>query len=75
MNLSQQIASPQVLGAFVRSTRKAAQLTQPELALVAGTGVPFIVDLEHGKPTVQLGKVLDVLAALGITVTAESLSA
>ena len=40
-------------------------LTQPDLALTAGVGVRFIVDLEGGKPTVRLEQVLRVIDALG----------
>jgi y4mF family transcriptional regulator len=58
------------LGTAVRAKRKASGLTQPELAMASGTGVPFIVDLERGKPTIQFGKTLDVLAALGIELRA-----
>lgn len=52
-------------GAFIRATRKAQGLRQDELAGVAGVGIRFIVDLEAGKPTAQLGKALQVLRALG----------
>lgn len=54
------------IGMKVRESRKCQGLTQPALALVAGTGLRFIVDLESGKPTCQIGKVLQVLMALGI---------
>jgi len=40
-------------------------LTQQDLALAAGVGVRFIVDLEGGKPTVRLEQVLRVVDALG----------
>ena len=40
-------------------------LTQPQLALAAGVGVRFIVDLESGKPTLRLENVLRVIDALG----------
>jgi y4mF family transcriptional regulator len=53
------------IGAIVRTTRKAAGLRQDELAGAAGVGLRFIVDLEAGKPTAQIGKTLQVLAALG----------
>lgn len=43
-------------------------MTQEDLALTSGTGVRFIVDLEKGKPTCQIGKVLAVLQTLGIRV-------
>lgn len=52
----------------MRSTRKAMGVTQQELALTSGTGLRFIIDLEHGKPTCQLGKALTVLSTLGIQV-------
>ena len=53
------------IGDIVRNTRKAAGLRQDELAGAAGVGLRFIVDLEAGKPTAQIGKALQVLAALG----------
>jgi hypothetical protein len=40
-------------------------MTQPQLALAAGVGVRFIVELEAGKPTVRLLNVLRVIDALG----------
>jgi y4mF family transcriptional regulator len=57
------------LGSIVREERKAQGLRQSELAAACGVGVRFIVDLEAGKPTVQLGKVLKVLATLGCDVS------
>ena len=59
------IKSPQELGDALRSSRKQLGLTQPQLALVAGVGVRFIVDLEAGKPTVRLDSVMRVIEALG----------
>lgn len=59
------IRSPQQLGAALRAARKQLRLTQPQLALAAGVGVRFIVDLEAGKPTLRLAKVLRVIDALG----------
>lgn len=43
-------------------------MRQDQLAGAAGVGVRFVVELEAGKPTVQLGKTLEVLAALGCSV-------
>jgi len=34
--------------------------------LYSGTGLRFIIDLEKGKPTCQIGKMLQVLNALGL---------
>jgi HTH-type transcriptional regulator / antitoxin HipB len=59
------IRSPQQLGAALRAARKQLGLTQPQLALAAGVGVRFIVDLEAGKPTLRLAYVLRVIDALG----------
>ncbi len=53
------------LGAVLRAARKQLGLTQPQLALAAGVGVRFIVDLEAGKPTLRLENVLRVIDALG----------
>jgi HTH-type transcriptional regulator/antitoxin HipB len=59
------IRSPQQLGHVLRAARKQLGLTQPQLALAAGVGVRFIVDLEAGKPTLRLENVLRVIDALG----------
>ena len=68
------IKSPQELGMALRSARKRLGLTQPQLALAAGIGVRFIVDLERGKPTVRLDSVLRVIEALGGVITLDGLS-
>ena len=54
------------LGELVKLTRKGLGLTQESLALAAGTGLRFIIELEKGKPTCQLQKALTVLNVLGI---------
>jgi len=54
------------IGQRVRQTRQQLGLTQPQLALAVGVGIRFIVDLEAGKPTMRLDKVLQVLAGLGL---------
>lgn len=56
-------------GAVLRETRRREGLTQQQLALSSGTGDRFIVDLENGKETAQLGKALGIAAALGIKIT------
>ncbi|NTV94320.1 MAG: helix-turn-helix transcriptional regulator [Thiobacillus sp.] len=54
------------LGLIVRATRIAQGIRAQDLAGTASAR--FLTDLEAGKPTVQLGKVLDVLEGLGIRV-------
>jgi y4mF family transcriptional regulator len=56
------------LGAMVREQRKRLALKQLDIAGMGNTGNRFIVDLESGKPTVQLQKVLDVMDLLGLEV-------
>lgn len=58
--------SAQDIGEVVKSTRKHLGVTQKELALTSGTGLRFIIELERGKATCQLGKVLTVLNTLGV---------
>ena len=59
------IYTPQQLGDAIRAARKQLALTQPQLALAAGVGVRFVVELEAGKPSVRLAQVLRVIDALG----------
>ena len=59
------IQSAEQLGSLVRQARKQLGLTQPQLALAAGVGTRFLVDLEAGKSTVRLEQVLRVIDALG----------
>jgi y4mF family transcriptional regulator len=56
------------LGAIIRKTRTGQQLRQDQLAAAAGVGVRFLIELERGKTTAQLGKTLAVLDALGCRV-------
>ncbi len=62
------IANTEDLGQAVRSQRKKLGITQRDLAMTCGTGLRFIVDLEKGKPTCQVGKTLHVLQTLGLVV-------
>lgn len=60
--------TPKQIGDLVKEARKIMGVTQKELALTSGTGLRFIIDLEKGKPTCQLGKVLTVLQTAGIEI-------
>jgi len=57
------------LGATIKKCRKSLGMTQADLALVSGTGVRFISDLENGKETCEIGKALRVMNNLGLTLT------
>lgn len=62
------------LGALIRRERLAQGLRQPDLAAAAGTSVRFIVEIERGKPTAQVGKVLAVIGQLGLRLRIEGAS-
>ena len=65
------ISTPEELGAVLRMVRKAQGVRADDLAGSAGLGPVFVLDVEHGKPTVQLGKVLELLHEAGIAVFLE----
>lgn len=62
------VRSAKDLGALVREQRKRVALTQTDIAGLGNTGNRFIVELENGKPTLQLQKALDVIELLGLEV-------
>lgn len=64
--------TPGGIGRIVRETRRAQGLRQDQLAGAAGVGVRFLVELEAGKATAQIGKALAVLAALGCDLRIEA---
>jgi transcriptional regulator with XRE-family HTH domain len=51
---------------LIRSRRKALKMRQDQLALATGVGRRFLIDLEAGKPSCQLGRSLLVAEALGL---------
>jgi transcriptional regulator with XRE-family HTH domain len=53
-------------GRMVRERRERFGMRQDELALAAGVGRRFVIELERGKPGCQLGKALLVANALGL---------
>lgn len=60
------------IGTAVRKKRKEDGLTLADAAALCGVGYRFMSDLENGKETVQVGKVLKVLTALGLDMTIEA---
>lgn len=55
------------LAKVIRLARKKQGLSQTELAGISGLGRRFISELEQGKPTAQVGKVILVLNVLGVS--------
>lgn len=62
------LATAADFGAALTRARKGLGLTQRDLALAIGVGERFIVDLEAGKPTAQLGKALAAAKAAGMNI-------
>ena len=58
----------------ISKMRKAAGLTQTQLAQRAGVGLRFLRELEQGKPTVRLDKVNQVLALFACELTVRTKS-
>jgi HTH-type transcriptional regulator / antitoxin HipB len=56
------------LGAAVRKRRKLLGLTQEAVARAAGCGPVFVYNLERGKPSLRLDKLLDILNVLGMDI-------
>lgn len=59
--------SVEKIGKFIKARRRQLKVTQRDLAMTSNTGLRFIIDLERGKITCQIGKTLTVLQTLGIT--------
>lgn len=57
------------IGSAIRAKRQAIGLTQVELAQLAGVGERFLSELERGKATAELGKVLRVCLRVGLDLT------
>ena len=62
------------LAAAIRARRRMLRLTQAELARLSGCGLAFLYHLEHGKRSVRLDKVADVLAVLGLELAVREIS-
>lgn len=56
------------IGALVETVRKQQGLTQQDISGLGGLGNRFLVDLEKGKPTIQMQKALDVISLLGLEI-------
>ena len=55
------------LGAAIRGVRQDRGLSQAELAARAGVGRPWLSEVESGKRTAEIGRILLVVSALDLT--------
>ena len=65
------IRSVEDLALLLKAVRKSSGVRQDDLAATAGVSKQFAADVERGKPTVQLGLVLKLLAEAGVNLSAE----
>lgn len=70
-NVKQSVRTAKQAGATIRRARRAAGLTQTELAKRIGLRQATISRLEKGEADTRLSTVLDVLSALGLEITIE----
>ncbi len=75
MKISMQKLSISILGDAIEAERKRRKLTQGQLADLSDTSINFISQIERGKKTAQIGKVIDVLQILGMQLVIEKGSA
>ncbi len=66
MKSSTKINNPKELGLSLLKERKNLKLTQREISEFADVGRKFIIELEKGKETAQIGKVFELLNSLGL---------
>lgn len=60
------VSDSRTLGRTIRDARKSRGLRQEDVALASGVGMRFIHDVEHGKPTLELERLLRVVRAVGL---------
>jgi transcriptional regulator with XRE-family HTH domain len=68
MDTGIKITAPADIGRIIRKKRKEDGLSLAEAAALCNVGYRFLSDLENGKATAHLNKVLQVLRGLGIDV-------
>lgn len=62
---------PKDIGVLIQRVRKSKNLSQQEMADLAGVGRRFLSELENGKPSLEFGKVISVANAIGIDLFAK----
>lgn len=65
------IRTTEDLGRLIREERRRQGYTQVELAEAAGVGVTYVINLEHGKQTSEIGKALHLVELLSIDLMAQ----
>ncbi|MEY8767325.1 helix-turn-helix domain-containing protein [Francisella philomiragia] len=67
--MNQNISSIKELGKIIKKVRKSQKLTQLDVSGISSLGVRFISEVENGKETSQIGKVLHLANTLGLALS------
>jgi len=65
------ITDSEKLGNIIRNRRKELNYTQAFLSEYTGLSISFISDVERGKPTVEIGKVIQLTSILGLDINVD----
>jgi len=65
------IRSAQDLGIALRAVRKSAKVRLDDLSQTVGVSKQTTTNLEQGRPTVQLGTAIKLLAEMGLTLSVD----
>lgn len=68
INLPKQIKTAKELGILIRRFRKQRHFTLEQISGISNISMRFLSELERGKETAQIGKVLETLNKLGLEV-------
>jgi y4mF family transcriptional regulator len=71
IDMKHTIQSTEDLGLVIRAVRKSTLVRQDDLAAMVGVSRQFTVDVEKGKPTVQMARVLRLLKELGVELSVD----
>ena len=65
------LTSVEDAGTVIRALRKQSGIRIDDFALTAKASKQFMSDLENGRPTVQMGRVLAMLQSMGVRMSLE----
>lgn len=64
----EKISDIEEIGQLLRQKREEQGLNQKEFAEVAGVGNRIVSEVERGKPTAQIGKVITLIKFAGLSI-------
>jgi len=68
------ITDTEVLGKLLRNKRKSQEMTIDDISMFTGLSSRFISEVERGKPTAEIGKILQLMQTVGIDFFADDRS-